>query len=249
MNVEVEIQDLKQMMADLLRSQIETDRRFKETDRRFKETDRRFQETDRRFKETDRRFQETERRFKETDRRFQETERLLTEQFKETDRKFKETAQQFKETDRKLDKRFNELYGLFSSQWGRLVESLVEGDLVPILRERGIEIEQTSRRVKGSHKGQNYEFDILALNGPEVVVVEVKTTLKPRHIRKFVDKMGSFKTWVKRYAPNTVYGAVAFLQADAGAEQMAENQGLFVIRATGDSAAIVNKADFVPRAF
>ena len=30
---------------------------------------------------------------------------------------------------------------------------------------------------------------------------------------------------------------------------MAENQGLFVIRATGDSAAIVNKADFVPRTF
>jgi hypothetical protein len=42
---------------------------------------------------------------------------------------------------------------------------------------------------------------------------------------------------------------VAFLQADAGAEQMAENKGLFVIRATGDSAAIVNKADFVPHEF
>jgi len=182
MNVEVEIQDLKQMMADLLRSQIETDK-------------------------------------------------------------------QFKETDRKLDKRFNELYGMFSSQWGRLIESLVEGDLVGILQERGIEVEQTSRRLKGSHKGQNYEFDIIALNGSEVVVVEVKTTLKPKHVRRFVDKMDSFKTWVKRYAPHTVYGAVAFLQADAGAEQMAESKGLFVIRATGDSAAIVNKADFVPREF
>ena len=218
MNVEVEIQDLKQMMADLLRSQIETDRRFQETERLLTE------------------------KFQETDRRFQETERLLTEKFQETDRRFQET-------DRKLDKRFNELYGLFSSQWGRLVESLVEGDLVRILQERGIEVEQTSPRVKGSHEGKNYEFDIIALNGTEVVVVEVKTTLKPKHVRKFLDKMGSFKTWVKRYAPSTVYGAVAFLQADAGAEQMAENKGLFVIRATGDSAAVVNQADFVPRAF
>ncbi len=183
--------------------------------------------------------------FAETDRKFQETDR----KFQETDRKFQETDLQFKETDRKLDKRFNELYGLFSSQWGRLVESLVEGDLVRILQERGIEVGQTARRVKGSHEGKSYEFDIIARNGTEVVTVEVKTTLKPKHIYEFLEKMGSFKTWVKEYAPNTVYGAVAFLQADAGAEQMAENKGLFVIRATGDSAAIVNKADFVPREF
>ena len=194
--------------------------------------------------------------FAETNRKFQETDRLLTEkfqetdrQFKETDRKFQDTDRKFQDTDRKLDKRFNELYGLFSSQWGRLVESLVEGDLVPILQRRGIEVEQTARRVKGSHEGLSYEFDIVARNGTEVVVVEVKTTLKPKHIHEFLDKMASFKTWVEEYAPNTIYGAVAFLQADAGAEQMAENKGLFVIRATGDSAAIVNKADFVPRTF
>lgn len=194
--------------------------------------------------------------FAETNRKFQETDRLLTEKFQETDRQFKETNRKFQDTDRKfqdtdrkLDKRFNELYGLFSSQWGHLVESLVEGDLVPILQRRGIEVEQTARRVKGSHEGLSYEFDIVARNGTEVVVVEVKTTLKPKHIQEFLDKLASFKTWVEEYAPNTIYGAVAFLQADAGAEQMAENKGLFVIRATGDSAAIVNKADFVPRTF
>jgi len=153
------------------------------------------------------------------------------------------------ETDRKLDKRFKELKELFFSQWGCLVERLAENDLVRIFEKRGIKIKQTSQRLKGSHEGQNYEFDIIARNGTEVVAIEVKTTLKPEHIRKLVDKMDSFKTWVKRYAPHTVYGAVAFLQADAGAEQMAENKGLFVIRATGDSAAIVNQADFVPRAF
>ncbi|WP_282774163.1 hypothetical protein [Phaeodactylibacter xiamenensis] len=194
--------------------------------------------------------------FAETNRKFQETDRLLTEkfqetdrQFKETDRKFQDTDRKFQDTDRKLDKRFNELYGLFSSQWGRLVESLVEGELVRTFEKRGSKIEQTAQRLKGSHKGQRFEFDIIARNGTEVVVVEVKTMLKSKHIQKFVDKMGSFKTWVKRYTPNNVYGAVAFLQADAGAEQMAENKGLFVIRATGDSAAIVNKADFVPRTF
>ena len=160
-----------------------------------------------------------------------------------------DTKAMFTETDRKLDKRFNELKELFFSQWDCLVESLAKNDLVRIFEKRGIKIEQTSQRLKGSHKGQRYEFDIVALSGAEVVVVEVKTTLKPKHVREFMNKMGSFKTWVKMYASDTVYGAVAFLQADAGAEQMAENQGLFVIRATEDSAAVVNQADFVPRTF
>nr|VFK47991.1 MAG: hypothetical protein BECKSD772F_GA0070984_14591 [Candidatus Kentron sp. SD]VFK81509.1 MAG: hypothetical protein BECKSD772D_GA0070982_14581 [Candidatus Kentron sp. SD] len=49
------------------------------------------------------------------------------------------------------------------------------------------------------------------------------------------------------YASKTVYGAMAFLQADAEADRMAENQRLFVIRATGDSAAIANRKGFQAR--
>ncbi|MDD3527254.1 MAG: hypothetical protein PHX39_09940, partial [Bacteroidales bacterium] len=67
--------------------------------------------------------------FQETDKKFKETDK----QFKETDKKFKETDKQFKETDKQLkktDKKIKELSALFTSQWGKLVESLVEGDLV-----------------------------------------------------------------------------------------------------------------------
>nr|VFK47990.1 MAG: hypothetical protein BECKSD772F_GA0070984_14581 [Candidatus Kentron sp. SD]VFK81508.1 MAG: hypothetical protein BECKSD772D_GA0070982_14571 [Candidatus Kentron sp. SD] len=49
------------------------------------------------------------------------------------------------------------------------------------------------------------------------------------------------------YASKTVYGAMAFLQADAEADRMAENQRLFVIRATGDSASIANRKGFQAR--
>ncbi|WP_274608970.1 hypothetical protein [Lamprobacter modestohalophilus] len=42
---------------------------------------------------------------------------------------------------------------------------------------------------------------------------------------------------------------MAWLTADAGAEAMLENRGLFSIRATGDSASILNDADFRPRAW
>ena len=47
---------------------------------------------------------------------------------KETDAKFKETDSKFKETDAKFqetNKKVKEAFDLFTSQWGRLMESLV----------------------------------------------------------------------------------------------------------------------------
>lgn len=93
--------------------------------------------------------------FREVARRFEETDRRLDQRFAATDNKFRDT-------DRKL----NKLEGLFTSQWGRLMESLVEGDLVDILNRRGITIGDTTTRLKGKRQdGGNFEFDILAHNG------------------------------------------------------------------------------------
>ncbi|WP_006788083.1 hypothetical protein [Thiorhodospira sibirica] len=215
--------------------------------RLFQETDRKFQETDRQMKES---AQEASRRFQEADRRFQETERVIKESALETERLMKESAL---ETDRKFketDQKFKELKDLFTSQWGRLMEALVEGDLVPLLIQHGIPVSDTSTRLKGKcPDGGNYEFDILAHNGIEMVVVEVKTTLRPDDVKHFLYKLDHMKGWIPRYAQNRIYGAVAWLTADAGAEIMAENRGLLSIRATGDSASIVNAATFRPRAW
>ncbi|MCX6153853.1 MAG: hypothetical protein NT007_06830, partial [Candidatus Kapabacteria bacterium] len=64
-----------------------------------------------------------------------ETRNLLVSKFQET-RQMKETDRQMKKSDKKL----NKLEDLFTSQWGRLMESLVRGDLVPILNNRGIPV-------------------------------------------------------------------------------------------------------------
>jgi len=62
------------MMADLILSQKETDRKFQETDRKFQETERLMKESS---KETDRKFQETERLMKESSLKTEKTiERL-----------------------------------------------------------------------------------------------------------------------------------------------------------------------------
>ena len=157
----------------------------------------------------------------------------------------KDTDRQMKETDRRL----KELDKLFSNQWGTLMESLVQGDLVPLLRKRNILVRQTVGRVPGEYDGKRAEFDIVAMNGEEAVVVEVKTTLRPKDVKHFLKKLNTFTRYVPYHRGQTIYGAVAFLKADESVQVHAARQGLFVIRATGDSASIVNDEEFQPRVF
>ena len=154
-----------------------------------------------------------------------------------------------KQEKKKYDKRMKKLEGLFTSQWGALMESLVEGDLVPLLQKQNIPVTHTQTRLQGRHNGEHVEFDILAENGEEVVVVEVKTTLRPEDMAHFLGQLGKFTTYRPLYKARKIYGAVAFLKADKSVQVHAERQGLFVIRATGSSASIVNDTEFVPRVF
>ena len=78
----------------------------------------------------------------------QEIKQLLKELVlsqKETDNKFKETDIKFKETDKRIKAAFD----LFEGQWGKLMESLVEGDLIKLLQAKGINVHDTSMRRKG----------------------------------------------------------------------------------------------------
>ena len=187
--------------------------------------------------------------FQQVWRMFQETDRILTEKFQQTDKllteKFKETDMQFKETDRKI----RELDRLFTSQWGKLVESLVEGDLIKLLKERDIQVESIVLRRKGNKNGQNYEFGLIAINGTEMVIVEVKTTLRPDDIDEFNKKLWNAKTYMPEYHDKIIYGAVAFITADGSSDRMAQNKGFFVIKATGSSSSIVNEPGFMPKAY
>ena len=97
--------------------------------------------------------------------------------------------------------------------------------------------------------GKQYEFDIIVHNGDEIIVVEVKTTLDVDDVKHFIEKLKCFKKVFPEYADKKIYGAVAYIVADAGSDKYSENKKLFVIKATGDSAFIVNARDFKPRSF
>ena len=166
--------------------------------------------------------------------------------YKEVLELFKETANRFKETDR----RFKKLEKLFGGQWSRLVESLVEGDLIKLLKNRKISVDKTMSRIRaGKESKYDYEFDILAVNGKEIVAVEVKTTLDTDDVKYFIEKLNLFKKIFPEYSDKTILGAIAYLREDSHSAKYADRQGLLVIRATGSSASITNKKTFKPKSF
>ena len=185
--------------------------------------------------------QETDRRTQENDRRM----RRPTAGLQETDRQMQETDRQMQETDLRLRKRDE----LFNGQWGKLMESLVEGDLVKLLQQRGIAVGHTMTNAKKDYGQRRWEFDILAVNGEEVVVVEVKTTLKVDDVDYFVERLQDFPELMPEFADRLIYGALAYLKTDGSVTVHAGRQGLYVIRATGSSASITNAEGFAPRAF
>lgn len=52
----------------------------------------------------------------------------------------------------------------------------------------------------------------------------MKTTLRPGDVKTFLSKLDHFKQWLPRYANHRIYGAMAWLSADAGTEAMLANR-------------------------
>ena len=97
----------------------------------------------------------------------------------------------------------------------------------------------------------------MALNGEEIVAVEVKTTLTKEKVEKFIDQLKMFKKYFPEYANKVLYGGVAFLgepenQEARGAAKYSEENGLFVIMSPGGNSNVTtmsNPKDFKPKSF
>jgi hypothetical protein len=194
-------EQLQDMMADLIRSQKETDRQFKETDRQFKETDRQFKETDRQFKET--------------------------------------------------DKRIRDLNNLFTTQWGKLMEALIEPSCLKLFKDRKIDIKRSYTNVKiEQDNGEKTEFDIVLANGREVVIIEVKTTMTVEKVKEFIEKMQNIREWFPDYTDKTIYAGIAGVRYEENSDRYAYRQGLFVLKNAGEGIiTIANSPDFNPKPF
>jgi hypothetical protein len=184
-----------------------------------------------------------------------ETERLLQEQSQEADRRhqqteqrFQQTEQRFKETDRRI-REVNKQIGDLGGKWGRFVENLVAPACETLFLKRGIPVHQVSQRVRKRLNGQTLEIDVLVTNENHVLVVEVKSSLGVEDVKQLREDLGQFRQFFPEYSQKQLYGAVAGIEIEEGADKYAYRQGLFVLAQAGEAVAILNASDFEPKSW
>jgi len=193
-------------------------------------------ETERLLKEQ---AQAADQRREEADQRFKETERLLKEQSQEAEKRSQETDRKIREVNKQI--------GDLGGKWGRFVENMVAPACETIFLKRGIPVHQVSQRVKKRLNGQTLEVDVLVTNENHVLIVEVKSSLGVDDINELIEDLTEFRTFFPEYSQKQLYGAVAGIEIEEGADKYAYRQGLFVLAQAGETVSILNNSTFQPK--
>ncbi|MCA6573136.1 MAG: DUF3782 domain-containing protein [Pseudanabaena sp. M090S1SP1A06QC] len=181
---------------------------------------------------------------------FRESER----QRKEQQREFEQSLQEYRKTSeqemaelKKIVAQTNKQVGGITSRWGEFVENLVRPAAVRMFHKKGIEVHFTALRVEAQDENGSIEIDVLAENTNEVVAIEVKSHLEVRDVKRFLITLDRFKQALPKYQSYKLYGAIAGIKVDERADEYATQEGLFLIKPSGNTVAIANGQDFVAK--
>jgi len=176
------------------------------------------------------------------------------EQIKKTDQGIRElresqakTDEQMRRTDAKLDRIGKQLGDLGLVQ-GEVAEELFFRNLRGVFRKTKMDLKKVKRNLKRKGEG---EFDLVAVNGGTVLVVEVKNKLEKRMVDAFLEKkLPRFKELFPEYGKYQVVGGMGALVVKDDVGKYAEKAGLYVLTQTDEGGAtLLNRKGFEPRTF
>jgi hypothetical protein len=186
------------------------------------------------------------------ERRASEIDRLFAVSKEEDERRKAEADRTMEELKRgiaKLEKtveRTSKAVDSLTTRWGRFVEELVEPAVIKLFQAKGIDVKEVHPRLESKRDEFSMEIDIMAVDETELVLVECKSRLSKDDVDEFLEKLPKFKLAFPHYKNYQVYGAVAGIEIDRGVDRYGYKKGLFVIKPSGDTVAIINKDNFKP---
>lgn len=160
-----------------------------------------------------------------------------------------ETDRQMKATDRQI----KDLSTLFTGQWGKLVEALMQPGCVKLFRERGVAVTRacTNQEWFDADGNKIAEVDVFLVNGGEDVAIEVKTTCQPKDIDEHIERLAKIKALRPEYRDGSknLYGAIAALKYNAEADSFAKKKGFYVLKSRDGIVCIENEEGFTPKSY
>ena len=218
--------ELREMIAGLSRSQAKTDRQLRETDRQLQETDRLLRESDLR----------------------------VDQQLKELGTWIEEVGAELRESDLRTDKQLEELgrqIGGLGDRFGSFTEGMAYPSMRQLLKQRfGMSV--VSSQVNASRNGHNLEIDVLAYsNGDrdEAYVVEVKSHLREEGIQQMLRILQQAPELIPGLRDKKLYGILAVISAPEELEARVLAHGIYLARIRGDVFELQVPEGFQPRSF
>ena len=258
---------LKRLSDQLIRSSEEFDRRLRkqeeqahksreEFDQRLREEDERAQKSREEFdqrlrkqeeqaqksrEEFDQRLRKQEEQTKQSHEAFQRDLKASQEAFdrdlkasrEEWDRYLKASQEHNKQ---RMDE-LNKALGGIGNVQGEIAEDLFRRNAEAALNHYGIPVDAVHHHLKAP--GMR-EYDVVAVNGSEAVVFEIKNKLRPNDVETFLrTQLPQFKTAFPQYENYTVYGGMGALVISQEQEAELCALGLFVLTQSEDGIAHV----------
>ncbi|MEO5370307.1 MAG: hypothetical protein H7833_09600 [Magnetococcus sp. DMHC-1] len=175
-----------------------------------------------------------------------ESSKRFDAQMIERDKRLDRMDEHLDRVDEQID-RVDRQIGELGNRLGEYVESMVALACETLFAERGIPVHEVSPNRLARRFGDSLELDLTVINDQMLVVVEVKSKLSEKHIKKFLKKLPKVPLFFPTYAGMRIMGAMAAMVVPDQVAKQAMKSGLFVIAPSGDSVRLLNPVAFKPR--
>ena len=187
------------------------------------------------------------------DREMRKRDENLAREMKERDEKFakemkeskEEFAKELKESRDETNAAIRRISVEFLGATGHIVEGLAGSAVDKIFKDAGLDLLHYGKNIRPKQPGTNnkMEVDVLLGNDTFIVPVEVKADFTKRKVKRFVRQMEMFRTLFPEYDGKEVIAAIAAINYEGGADQLAHEDGLLVIRVSSDDIFSIDPFD------
>ena len=202
-------------------------------------------EQSRTIKERDEWWENSRREHERDMREMREILHQTIEGIKDLREKSAESDKRMDEERKKTDAQIRQISIEFLGVTGHLVEGLASSAVDNVFKEAGLELLHYGKNIKPKRPEDNkmMEIDVLLGNDNFTVPVEVKADFTKKKVKRFVHKMTMFRKLFPEYCDKDVVAAVAAINYENGADTLAHEEGLLVIRVSSDDIFTLDPFD------
>ena len=179
----------------------------------------------------------------------EESSRKFKEGLEESSRKFKEdleeSSRRFEEINAKTNAAITRISTEFLGVTGHIVEGLASSAVDEVFKAAGLPLFHFGKNIKPKQPEANnqMEVDVMLGNDRFTVPVEVKANFTKKKVKRFLHKMEMFRPLFPEYCDRDVLAAVCAINYENGADQLAHDEGLLVLRVNSDNVFSLDPFD------